>query len=60
MDDETREPLWKRYEVMALEAMEQSDRFLTPGNSSQWVAQVYAQQAQVYATLALVHRNQSE
>jgi hypothetical protein len=54
------EPLWKRYEVMALEAMEQSDKFLVPGNSSQWVAQVYAQQAQVYATLALVHRNQSE
>jgi hypothetical protein len=54
------EPLWKRYEVMALECMENSDRFLVPGNSSQWVAQVYAQQAQVYATLALVHRNQSE
>jgi hypothetical protein len=54
------EPLWKRYEVMALEAMEQSDRFLVPGNSNNQVAHVYAQQAQVYATLALVHRNQSE
>ena len=57
---ETTEPLWKRYEVMALECVEQSDRYLVPGNSSQWVAHVYAQQAQVYATLALVHRNHSE
>jgi hypothetical protein len=45
------------YEAKALECLELSDQYLTPGNSSQWVAHVYATQAQVWATLARLHRN---
>jgi hypothetical protein len=45
------------YEAKALECLELSDHYLEPGNTSQWVAHVYASQAQTWATLAAMHRN---